>query len=236
MPIGPALPPHLQKQKDENEDIGPVLPSGVNSGPEGIGPALPSGITSEATGGSIGPAFPPGLKSGPEKAAGIGPALPPHLQAGPTPVGPSLPPHLEDDDSGPETGPTLPPQFQKTSGPSLPPAEDSDDDYGPSLPPGFGPPVKGPAMPPTRVYQSDSDSDEGPVIGPLPPSQLADQSEAFILAEFNRREERMKLKLSGVDVDGENKLEREEWMTELPSLRQVRFFLISVKNIFQKFF
>ena len=62
----------------------------------------------------------------------------------------------------------------------------------------------------------------GPVVGPMPPSMMSqEETEEHIEAEFNRREERMKLKLSGVDVDGENKLQREEWMTELPSLRQV---------------
>ena len=68
-------------------------------------------------------------------------------------------------------------------------------------------------------------------MGPLPPSFNEEESEERILAEFERREERMKLKLSGVDVDGEHKLEREEWMTELPGLRQVSTQLFSIKKL-----
>lgn len=195
------MPPHLQKLKDE-DGPGPIGPSMPPSGPTGpddsIGPALPT--------------------PGP-----IGPGLPPSLKSSDSSIGPALPPHLRGDDS-PEPGPALPPHLQKPDdfGPALPNEESDDDDYGPSLPPGFGPPVKGPTMPPTRhqMTHEDSSSDEE-IVGPLPPSMMSQaQSEEHILAEFNRREERMKLKLSGVDVDGEHKLEREEWMTELPSLRQ----------------
>lgn len=150
--------------------------------------------------------------------------MPPHLRLAGA-VGPSLPPHLQhslpsdgQSDSEPVQLPVRPPAGQS----------DSDDDFGPSLPPSLGPAVKGPTMPSRgqpfpASYNvqdiSDSDDDE-PMVGPMPPGyQSQEQSEEHILAEFNRREERMKLKLSGVDVDGERKLEREEWMTELPSLR-----------------
>ena len=194
MPIGPALPPGFRACSDEDAPIGPSLPGTATvSSSDSIGP-------------SIGPTMGP---SGPPPSTDVncensddefGPAIPP--------VGPSLP-HTS---IGSKMGPSLP--TQASHGES-----DSDDDFGPSLPPGFGPVVKGPTMPVAPLAEDEEDDF---VIGPLPPTtNTAEEEEDRILAEFERREERMRLKLSGVDVDGERKIEREEWMTELPSLRQV---------------
>ena len=206
MPIGPALPPGFQNSSSDDDEatqntVGPTMPP--NRG--GIGPAPPP-LQSRPTVLSVGPLMPPHLRL----AGAVGPSLPPHLQH-------SVPSDGESD-SEPVQLPVRPPAGQS----------DSDDDFGPSLPPSLGPVVKGPTMPSRgqplpASYNvqdiSDSDDDE-PMVGPMPPGyQSQEQSEEHILAEFNRREERMKLKLSGVDVDGERKLEREEWMTELPSLR-----------------
>ena len=61
----------------------------------------------------------------------------------------------------------------------------------------------------------------GPTVGPMPPTQNDEDEEDRIMSEFERREERMKQKLSGNDPDAKP-IEREEWMTELPSIRTVK--------------
>ena len=79
---------------------------------------------------------------------------------------------------------------------------------------------------------SDDESDSepggpavGPTVGPMPPAFNDEDEEDRIMSEFERREERMKQKLSGNDPDAKP-VEREEWMTELPSIRTVslRYF------------
>lgn len=191
MPIGPALPPGFRNGSEEDGPIGPSLPRMASvSSSDPIGPSI---------GPTMGPSRPPPSRDANYLDDDFGPANPP--------VGPSRP----NPPIGQSLGPSLALQSSHVE-------SDSDDDFGPSLPPGFGPTVKGPTMP---VGPPSEDEEDDFVIGPLPPiATTAEEEEDRILAEFERREERMKLKLSGVDVDGEHKIEREEWMTELPSLRQ----------------
>ncbi|GAA6003844.1 hypothetical protein JCM10207_006432 [Rhodosporidiobolus poonsookiae] len=95
------------------------------------------------------------------------------------PIGPQLPPHLAalersaSGDAGPSpAGPALP------AGPSLPTADDdSDDDYGPALPPDLAEtrdkgPVAGPTLPPPVAGPSK------PSIGPALPPHLANRRAA----------------------------------------------------------
>lgn len=202
-----------------------------------IGPSLPPGFSTNASSSDeddkqVGPSMPPHHKSQ------VGPSLPSQKKhrVGPTMPGPALPQNDSDDEY---CGPSLPPSLRLAAGPPAGNPDSSDDDMaGPALPPGmraggagdsdedFGPTVqtgviKGPTMPPANMQYSESSESEEEMVGPMPPSQMTEEEQTrFVLDEFQRREERMKLKLSGVDVDGEHKLEREEWMTELPNLRQ----------------
>ncbi|XP_004225604.2 GPALPP motifs-containing protein 1-like [Ciona intestinalis] len=123
-----------------------------------------------------------------------------------------------------EYGPTLPPGMSKNAPETElnnDVASDQNDafEYGPALPPGFiksSPVVVGPSLP-RACANSDSSDDE--IIGPLPPSK-SDQfdSKTIIAHEFENRSVSMKDKLTG---DGKpKKLEREEWMLELPPVLQ----------------
>uniref|UniRef100_A0A8C2D355 GPALPP motifs-containing protein 1 n=1 Tax=Cyprinus carpio TaxID=7962 RepID=A0A8C2D355_CYPCA len=155
--------------------------------------------------------------------------------------GPALPPGYQKGDKSPEgpplLGPALPPGFK-----SQDLDEDKKDDtrgfLGPALPPGYRKqarsperlPVIGPALPPGFKRQ-DADEDEekvkedargslGPalppkkrtVVGPMPSKGPSQDSVAL---DFERRAQRMKDKLTGVDT-GPKVLSRESWMTELP--------------------
>jgi len=230
MPIGPALPPNLQNEsQSDDDDIGPALPPGLSSKSK-IGPALPPGLRNDS---NIGPTLPPNLnKSQSDSDDDIGPALPPGLSKKSHAIGPAMPPSFkksdyDDDDIGPALPPTVRPSMPPVS--STQENDESDDDFGPSLPPSAGPARKGPTMPtlPMSAYatynENDSDSEEtapmvGPTVGPMPPTQNDEDEEDRIMSEFERREERMKQKLSGNDPDAKP-IEREEWMTELPSIR-----------------
>ena len=128
-PIGPALPPHLQKKGPQPQQ-------------QEEGNGAPKASAKSAT---IGPAMPPHLQKGaPEASRAIGPAMPPHLQKKPepapaaaAPIGPSLPPPApaeaaeagkgrdevkKKDEDGqvankkrPAIGPTLPPGMGRAS-------------------------------------------------------------------------------------------------------------------------
>lgn len=176
----------------------------------------------------------------------IGPSLPPHMEAmlngrseskndeDDDVCGPSLPP--EQDTYRAEMpfnksayGPMMPSKGNYTYGPSLPPkeVEEGDDEaYGPALPPGFKKSqVVGPAMPPSitasRSFTCDNEDDY--VIGPLPPSssQLSYNemsSKQRVIADIEKRAKDMKEKIEGLNKP--KKLEREQWMLELPSDKQ----------------
>uniref|UniRef100_A0A9J8B1D9 GPALPP motifs-containing protein 1 n=2 Tax=Cyprinus carpio TaxID=7962 RepID=A0A9J8B1D9_CYPCA len=135
--------------------------------------------------------------------------------------GPALPPGYQKGDKSPEGPPLL--------GPALPPGfksqdldeEEKDDTrgfLGPALPPGYRKQeVKedargslGPALPP--AVSSGEEEEEDYVIGPMPSKGPSQDSVAL---DFERRAQRMKDKLTGVDT-GPKVLSRESWMTELP--------------------
>lgn len=164
----------------------------------------------------------------------FGPALPPGYQKReksreePPLLGPALPPGFikqdedEDgakDDTGGFSGPALPSEYRKQDksperrpsavGPALPPGfkrqdEDEKEDasglLGPALPPGYTPDL------------SSSEEDDDYVIGPMPSKGPFQDSVAL---DFERRAQKMKDKLTGVDT-GPEVVSRETWMTELP--------------------
>ncbi|XP_016402038.1 GPALPP motifs-containing protein 1-like isoform X3 [Sinocyclocheilus rhinocerous] len=172
----------------------------------------------------------------------FGPALPPGYQKrdkspkGPPLLGPALPPGFkkqeddddDDDDEDAEDdtrgflGPALPPGYQKLDrsperppvGPALPPGfkrqdADEDEEEGkrdarefllPALPPGY-----------TPAESSGEEEDDDYVIGPMPSKGPSQDSVAL---DIERRAQRMKDKLTGVDTG--SKVLRESWMTELP--------------------
>lgn len=154
------------------------------------------------------------------------------------PIGPCLPPHLQkikdeealiehseeiliEEEETAVSGPVLPAYLHHKD---IPPIEsESDDDFGPVLPPA---PTKGPSMPPVDYQEGYEDEDDeivGPAIpssmvGPMPPSRGSQISEEDqIQLQFQNRSEKMKRKLAGLDDD--KPLQREEWMLELPSIR-----------------
>ncbi|KAJ0056405.1 hypothetical protein NL108_006906 [Boleophthalmus pectinirostris] len=193
--IGPALPPHLRKDRDEEDSdsddelVGPALPPGYKRGDPtssdesedevSVKRAKTSHSTEEQQGNSktedyddddgfFGPALPPGFKkqqSSPEMTPVIGPALPPGFRR------PS-----DDDGEVDEDGASFP---------------------GPALPPGY-------------QHQASSSEDED-AIGPMPSKGPIQDSVAL---DIERRAQRMKDKLSG--NEGPVVPTRESWMTELP--------------------
>lgn len=188
--IGPALPPHLRKDQNEESDsddgfAGPALPPGYKRGDPSstdeneeemsVKRAKTCHSTQEKADndddGFFGPALPPGFKKqqiSPERTPVIGPALPPGFRR---------PSHNdEDDDSG---------------------GEEQAGFSGPALPPGYQP-------------QSSSSEDED-VIGPMPTKGPIHNS---VVLDIERRAQRMKDKLTGNEAPVVPT--RESWMTELP--------------------
>jgi len=236
MPIGPSLPPHLQKKMQDKESdddeagspenyqiIGPTFPPQLsrndNSG-ENIGPTLPPHLqksseeSGRSRGESIGPAMPPHLQGSTEES-NIGPALPPHLKINPDKISENLQNFAKESVSSSRHafGPAMPPQSSHKAWDS----EEEESDFGCPLPP---PPVKGAARPPADfVPDEDEDYSVGPVIPAFLLSGSANQEhleEAEIEARFQKNTEKMKKKILHGD---DKKLEREEWMLELPSVR-----------------
>jgi len=95
----------------------------------------------------------------------------------------------------------------------------SDDEYGPALPPGVGASsskrVLGPALPTHIPEQADESEEESGVVGPMP-SLHGGTLDDSVSAEFERRANKMKAKLTSNEDDESNVTHREEWMTELP--------------------
>lgn len=219
MPIGPTLPPHLQKQREtaaenenneDNSDIGPALPPHLQ---KNIGPSRPPHTESTEESESKRPALPSHLRQNKDsQAESIGPSLPAHLRKSveTTPVAASS---IENEDVS-DIGPALPPHLRSGNQES-----DDEEEFGCPLPP---PPVKGPSRPPADYTEAD---DDDYVVGPAIPAFLAgggnsstqaELEEAEIEARFQKNSEKMKKKITTGD---EKKLEREEWMLELPSVR-----------------
>jgi len=80
-----------------------------------------------------------------------------------------------------------------------------------------------PGQKPANQEQSDEESSDGEVVGPLPPGASAALDKAHAI-EVERRAERMKRKLLGLDQSS-GPPEREEWMLELPELKRKNFGL-----------
>ncbi|XP_020038979.1 GPALPP motifs-containing protein 1 isoform X2 [Castor canadensis] len=194
----------------------------------------------------IGPALPPGFKAhgtaddeerDPSPAAG--PALPPNYKSSSSYSSDSD----EDSSSLSEEGNQ---ESEDDSGPTAikqRKSQDDDDDgfFGPALPPGFKKPddspprpIIGPALPPGFIKstqkndksrddpgqvssyfnskEADSSDDED-TVGPMPAKGPVNCS---VAAEFERRAQRMKEKLTKGDDDSSKPVTRESWMTELP--------------------
>lgn len=194
----------------------------------------------------IGPALPPGFKEhataedeerDPSPVAG--PALPPDYRSSSSDSSDS------DEDSSSlseedDTGPTARKQRRNQE------RDDDDDDdddgfFGPALPPGFKKqddspprPMIGPALPPGFIKstqksdrsredpgqvssffnseEAESSEDEG-IVGPMPAKGPSNYS---VTAEFEKRAQRMKEKLTKGNDDSSKLITRESWMTELP--------------------
>uniref|UniRef100_T1IVH1 DUF3752 domain-containing protein n=1 Tax=Strigamia maritima TaxID=126957 RepID=T1IVH1_STRMM len=119
----------------------------------------------------------------------IGPVLPPHLNANQTDINQPIDDYY---------GPALPPGYKSQ--------EDKSDDkiIGPALPPNW-----------SKGSKEENSSDEDDVIGPMPTTSNDDAGTSRIEAEFEKRADRMKKKLSGIEINKETK--RDEWMTQLPA-------------------
>ncbi|KAK4451605.1 hypothetical protein QBC34DRAFT_400222 [Podospora aff. communis PSN243] len=184
-PIGPQLPPHLQKRKrtpeDDSRQAAPPAKTTRRDNKDEI--ALEDGNSSDDGYGPSAPAISTSGKLAPtDSRPSIGPSLPPQF-AGQQESSPGS------TRPGPHIGPTLPPSTSKTD--EIPLDADSDSDStGPAPPPKAGPApnvkrVLGPAPPPADLSQrpttdpdSDSDSDDG--WGPALPSVNAFRSGASL--------------------------------------------------------
>lgn len=119
--------------------------------------------------------------------------------------GPVLPPELSPSNSSNLYGPVLPPTLNLNKNKSK--------TIGPVLPPGFSAtPLD--SVAPQTFDDSSNDSCIGPSLSEL--FSPGDSKEVSCIADFERRAENMKKKLTETDQDGAQK--REEWMIELPSV------------------
>ncbi|KAK9981124.1 hypothetical protein ABG768_000689 [Culter alburnus] len=173
--------------------------------------------------GFFGPALPPGYQKrakSPEEPPLLGPALPPGFKKQDHDededddgakddtrgfLGPALPPEYQKQDRSPERrppaiGPALPPGFKRQVEDEDGEKEDAEGFSGPALPPGYTPDL------------SSSEEEDDYVIGPMPSTGPSQDSVAL---DIERRAQRMKDKLTGVDT-GPKVVSRESWMTELP--------------------
>ncbi|XP_051560373.1 GPALPP motifs-containing protein 1-like isoform X1 [Myxocyprinus asiaticus] len=170
--------------------------------------------------GFFGPALPPGYQKqdiSPERPLVLGPALPPGFRRKDESedengakdntrgfLGPALPSGYQKQKGSPErlpvVGPALPPGYKKQDEDEEGEKDDATGFSGPALPPGYEPEL------------SSSEEEDDNVIGPLPAIGIAQDSVAL---DFERRAQKMKDKLTGVDT-GPAVLTRESWMTELP--------------------
>ncbi|XP_016430677.1 GPALPP motifs-containing protein 1-like isoform X2 [Sinocyclocheilus rhinocerous] len=170
----------------------------------------------------FGPALPPGYQKGDKSPEGpplLGPALPPGFKRQDLDedddedekedtrgcLGPALPPGYRKQDRSPERppviGPALPPGFKRQDV-----DEDEDEEEVKEDARGFLGPGCTPAVP------SGEEEEDDYVVGPMPSKGPSQDSVAL---DFERRAQRMKDKLTGVDT-GPKVLSRESWMTELP--------------------
>lgn len=192
-PIGPALPP---AGDEESENVsGPALPPGYNRG-------RPSSSSEESE--------PELVVKRPRRCRRAVPGKVQRTKAEEDGFfGPALPPGFKKQQSSPERlpvlGPALPPGFRRAA------HEDEDGGGGGGDGDGEdGEGFPGPALPPGYRAESSS-SEEEDVIGPMPPKGPVEGS---VAQDFERRAQKMKEKLTGVDTP--EVVTRETWMTELP--------------------
>ncbi|KTF86183.1 hypothetical protein cypCar_00029024, partial [Cyprinus carpio] len=183
----------MDEEEDDDGFFGPALPPGYqkrDKSPEG--PPL------------LGPALPPGFKNQDEDEDDDEDAKDDTRGI----LGPALPPGYQNQDRSPErppVGPALPPGFkrQDADADEEEGKEDARGFLGPALPPGYTPAVSS--------GEEEEDDDDDYVIGPMPSKGPSQDSVAL---DIERRAQRMKDKLTGVDTGP--KVVRESWMTELP--------------------
>ncbi|XP_018971961.1 GPALPP motifs-containing protein 1-like isoform X1 [Cyprinus carpio] len=186
----------MDEEEDDDGFFGPALPPGYqkrDKSPEG--PPL------------LGPALPPGFKNQDEDEDDDEDAKDDTRGI----LGPALPPGYQNQDRSPErppVGPALPPGFkrQDADADEEEGKEDARGFLGPALPPGYTPAVSS-----GEEEDDDDDDDDDYVIGPMPSKGPSQDSVAL---DIERRAQRMKDKLTGVDTGP--KVVRESWMTELP--------------------
>ncbi|XP_039251523.2 GPALPP motifs-containing protein 1-like isoform X1 [Styela clava] len=203
--IGPTLPPHLQQKRESKESN---TEERDKSSFHNIGPALPPWLQK-----NTGTQRPPIHSKEEKETVAVGPALPPWLKNKN-----SDEPEKKSNDGKEDTvsniGPALPPWMEDRQTPEV--RNDDENSFGPPLPPGF---QQSNLEPQQSTYPNNADylGDADSIIGPLPPSGNED-SLLSVAEQFEKRSKKMKDKLEGREAP--KKLEREEWMTELPPLLQ----------------
>jgi len=228
MPIGPALPPGFAKS-DSDEEIGPAIPTNSSDiGPTLPSHLVRSRNDDDLIGPSIpGPAMPPSLKAD-ITPNDIGPALPKRsspVQKRKTSSddkiknkkirveGPTIPIDSDsDDDFGPSLpgpaikGPSLPPQFREMLAKQNPLYQENADLEKYSRP-----------ISQIMAEANAKEYEDEPAVGPSLPVGDIDY-DAIERQNIINRADKMKAKLEG---KGEKELKRESWMTELPDFRTV---------------
>lgn len=194
--IGPALPPMFRTEKsDEDSDdergfLGPALPPGYKrGGPSSSSEESDQEVSFKRAKTSHTASEEVEKSNSQENDDGF--------------FGPALPPGFKKQQSSPERppllGPALPPGFCRAAYDDEDEDEDGEGVQGPALPPGYKP------------ESSSSEGEDDDVIGPMPSKGPIQHSVAL---DFERRAQRMKDKLTGVETP--EVLARESWMTELP--------------------
>ncbi|XP_059748046.1 GPALPP motifs-containing protein 1 isoform X2 [Bos javanicus] len=199
--IGPALPPGFKaggSAEDEERDSSPVA-----------GPALPPNYKSSSSESSDSDEDSSSLSEEGNQESEEDDTGPPARK---------LRRNQDDDDDDDDEGffgPALPPGFKKQD--DSPPRPM----IGPALPPGFlkstqksdeGRSDPGQVSSDFNSEETDS-SEEEDIVGPMPAKGPVNSS---VTAEFEKRAQRMKEKLTKGDDDSSKPITRESWMTELP--------------------
>ncbi|XP_012881868.1 PREDICTED: GPALPP motifs-containing protein 1 [Dipodomys ordii] len=200
--IGPALPPGFKASgtsEDEERDPSPVA-----------GPALPPNYKSSSSDSSDSDEDSSSLSEERNQESE-------EDDSGPTAKKQRRNQDDDDDDEEGFFGPALPPGFKKQD--DSPPRPI----IGPALPPGFikstqksdkGREDQGQASTYFNSKDTDSSEDENEdIVGPMPAKGPVNYS---VTAEFEKRAQRMKEKLTKGDDDSSKPITRESWMTELP--------------------
>lgn len=219
--FGPCLPNKNNSYSDES--YGPTLPSNKN-----FGPSLPPSKSIQSYGLAI-----PGKSctSASIEEKSYGP-LPPKPSGKPELYGPSLSTKSSKravDDKDDTFGPILPKKMCGTILPTEKESSDSEEEsYGPTLPPKTDTSssesknrVFGPTIPDSVRFQApeESDSDDDEQFGPLPSDHMVNSRAKQIQDELEYRA--LQIKMNSANPQNEVDKEREEWMLELPDVKQI---------------